>query len=508
MARIPVNPPADGASVVFRRHDWERLSDHLFSGRHERGAVVLAEQVAGPRGPRFLVRTVIPAIDGVDYVPGTTGFRALKAAFVRDCANLAADNQLTYIAVHNHGGYDRVGFSKVDLDSQRRGYPALVQLTGQPVIGLVLTSGAAAGRVWFTDSTIGDLGEVVVAGRQLMRLRPAPFEAPGDDIRWDRQARVFGDTGQALFNRMRVAIVGLGGAGSLINEYCARLGVGHLVLIDADTVDVHNLPRLVGAVPDDIGEAKVSVAARSARRASPGVVVDELAVEVQHPSALAALRDSDFIFLSADSHAARHYVNETVERALIPGVQIGVKVPVLDDGTVGRIHTVVRPLIPGAGCLWCNHLVDANKLAIDLADPADREAARYVPEVPAPSVIALNAVPAADAVNKFMLGATGLLDNEDQDYLFTYPREGHDELREPRRDPACRWCGDPAGLDGHDASEEAPVDDESAVGGAEELDCSSAAPGGTWLSRLLLRMFGRRRRPVSEAEEEEVDAEL
>lgn len=45
------------------------------------------------------------------------------------------------------------------------------------------------------------------------------------------------------------AVAGLGGAGSIITEFLARLGVGELVLIEDDTVDNTNLPRLLGATP-------------------------------------------------------------------------------------------------------------------------------------------------------------------------------------------------------------------------------------------------------------------
>lgn len=48
------------------------------------------------------------------------------------------------------------------------------------------------------------------------------------------------------------------------------------------------------------------------------------------------------------------------------------------DGTVGQIHAVVRLLIPGGGCLWCNGLIDPTELAVDMHPEAERAAARYV----------------------------------------------------------------------------------------------------------------------------------
>ena len=388
------------------------------------------------------MRDVILAVDGVDYVPGTTGFRALTPEFVRGCISVAHDEQLVYVPVHNHGGFDRAGFSVIDLESHERGYPTLVQFTGQPVMGLVLTPGAAAGDVWLPDGSRAVLADLVVPGTNVLRLRPVPAAVSAIDDRWDRQARVYGDAGQDMFGELRVAVVGLGGAGSLATELLARLGVGHLVLIDPQAVDITNLPRLVAAEPYDVGIAKTALAARNARRANPSVVVDELVEEVHHPHVLGALRECDYIFLAADSNSARHFVNQVVEERLVPGVQVGVKVPVNDDGVLGRIHFAVRPLIPGVGCLWCNELIDPTELAIDLQPAETRRGARYVDEVPAPSVIALNAVAVADAVNRFMMGMTHLITVEDPSYAITFPREFEVQAHGQRRDPTCRYCGD------------------------------------------------------------------
>ena len=442
MAGVPLNPPARGWSLVIRPRDWATLSEHLFGGWGEHGAALLAEPTDGPRGPRLLVRHVILAVDGVDYVPGITGFRALVPEFVRDCVSRAYDEQLVYVAVHNHGGFDRVGFSTTDFNSHERGYPTIVQFTGQPVMGLVLTPGAAAGDIWLPYGGRAELAEFVVPGTSVLRLRPVRAAVSAIDDRWDRQARVYGDAGQDIFGALRVAVVGLGGAGSLVSELLARLGVGHLVLIDPQTVANTNLPRLVAAEPYDIGVAKTAVAARNARRANPGILIDELTKEVHDPEVLADLRDCDYIFLAADSHSARHFVNQIIEERLISGVQVGVKVPVDDDGELGRIHVAVRPLIPGVGCLWCNQLVDPTELAIDLQPEQVRRGARYVDEVPAPSVIALNALAVSDAVNRFMMGMTCLLTVGDPSYAISFPRELDAQVHSQRRDPSCRFCGD------------------------------------------------------------------
>lgn len=78
--------------------------------------------------------------------------------------------------------------------------------------------------------------------------------------------------------------MGLGGAGTLLTEGLARLGVGHLILIDDDTVKESNLPRLAGPDQRDIGRPKTEVAVRLARGTRPGIRLTILDKRVEHPA--------------------------------------------------------------------------------------------------------------------------------------------------------------------------------------------------------------------------------
>lgn len=480
-----MNPPARGWSLTLRPRDWERLEQHLFSDGDEHGAVVLAECVEGPRGPRLIGAELLLAQDGVDYVAGTHGHRALRATFVRDAALRARARRLAYIAFHNHGGTTSVGFSSVDLDSHKRGYPAIRRITRQTVGAVVCTPKAAAGDLWLPDGTRAPLAELVVPGAQLRRLRPEPAGPPvSGRAAFDRQARLFGDLGQSCFREMTVAIVGLGGVGSIVAEYLARLGVGHLVLIDNDVVEETNLPRLIGAKRRDIGKPKVDLARRNIRTANPEAKVTSLRSAVQDPGALRLLTAADWIFLAADTHAARHWVNAIVETHLIPATQMGVQVPVAPSGAVGRIHAGYRRMSPGDGCFWCCGLIKPAELAIDMAPGAEREQAQYVENVPAASVVTLNGITAAQATTDFMLAVTGLSTAQPMHHVeFVRDRTAMNTV--PRRDADCGWCGD---------SDEA--------GERSQLASRLRAPQRTrprrWVGRLVVAVRRLRRREVGD----------
>ncbi|MEV7242753.1 ThiF family adenylyltransferase [Streptomyces sp. NPDC093248] len=448
MAGSPVNPPALGASLTIPIHLWARLRAHLFPGDHAgHGAALLAGWAPGPRGLRLLARDFIPARDGIDYIPGEIGHHALSATFVRDVALRARNEHAAYIPVHNHGGTTAVRFSSTDLASHQRGYPAIQQITGTPVCALVLTEQAAAGDLWLPDGSRSSLAEVVIPGNNLIRLRPSPEQLSGSPIGaggpahiYDRQVRIFGDVGQRTFQQMSVAIVGLGGIGILLTEYLARLGVGHLVLVDDDTVDETNLPRLAGARHTDVDQPKTDLAQRLACQAHPEVRLTPLRERAECPRSRHELTQCDWVFLAADGAAARHWVNAVVQQHLIPATQVGVKIPVR-CGVVGQIHAVTRPLLPGTNCLWCDGLIDPTELAIDMQSPRDRDAARYVPGVPAASVLSLNALAAAEAASHFMHAVTGL--HHDDTDAFSVLHRTRSRDRDPitsRQDPGCRWC--------------------------------------------------------------------
>ena len=205
------------------------------------------------RGCRLLGRGLFLAVDGVDYVPGDRSHRMLTADFVRRCALACASEGLAYLAVHNHAGTDRVAFSSTDLASHRRGYPAVVDiLSGPPAGGLVFARRAVAGDIWTSAEYQIELDHAVVVGDSQQLWYPSPPRTPAAAAEYDRQVRLFGDRGQAILSAQKVAIVGAGGAGSLINEYLARLGVGHLVAVDFDRLDPTNYPRVVGSRPRDL----------------------------------------------------------------------------------------------------------------------------------------------------------------------------------------------------------------------------------------------------------------
>lgn len=445
----------------------DELQAHLFPGDHdEHGAVLGASVVRTPRGTRLLARRLFLADDGIDYVPSRRGYRMLTADFVRECVLACAEEGLTYVAVHCHGGVGSVGFSSDDLASHERGYPALLDiLDGPPVGAVVFAHAAAAGTLWRSSDERTELDAVVVVGRRLTMLSAAPVDnMKAADERFDRQARLLGDRGQRILASQKVGVIGVGGVGSLVVEYLSRLGVGQIVVVDPDRVEVSNLSRIVGSRDGDAlplltrpglprwlralgrrsARLKVDVSKRVARQANPDGSLRGLACNVTEPAAAHALVDCDHLFLAADSMQARLLTNALVHQYLIPAVQMGTKAQVdADSGDVLDLFVVVRDLIPGQSCLWCNELISPARLQEEATLPAQLERQRYVdePEVRSPAVITLNAIAASRATTDYLMNVVGLgQGGEDIRWRKYLPRHGEWIDEEPRRDDRCSEC--------------------------------------------------------------------
>lgn len=127
-------------TLTISELQFTELHTHLFPGDgDEHGAVIAAGIAETPSGTRLLVRDVFLAQDGVDFVPGTVGYRSFTPEFIVEKAGYCADQKLCYLTVHCHGGRDSVALSRTDLASHERGYPALLDITnGMPVGGSTL----------------------------------------------------------------------------------------------------------------------------------------------------------------------------------------------------------------------------------------------------------------------------------------------------------------------------------------------------------------------------------
>lgn len=437
--------------VLITDDDHNRLMSHLFPGDgDEHGAILRAGITVCDTNLRLTVKHIEFAEFGTDYVPGRYGYRALSPKFIHREIIQCRDQRLAYLAVHNHRSDQRVSFSKIDLESHERGYPALRDIgKGVPVGALVFGRRSVAADIWLHDGSRRILGSYRVIGQSTKRYYSSPKVGQKPQDTFDRQVRMFGSYGQTILHSSKVAVIGLGGVGSLVAEYLARLGIGHLVLVDPDPIEISNLSRVVGATRVDVEtqQLKTQIAERHARETGNDILIDAISEDVAKESVAKKLRNCDFIFLAADSMRARLVVNALTHQYMIPAIQMGSKIRPNSSGSIEEAMCAVRQLRPGKGCLWCNGLIDTTQLAIEAKSDDERKEQAYGTRVPNPSVITLNAVTAAHAVNDFLFDFLDLRSKNIQTaYQHFHFLKGDIRVITPRHDPDCRECSGRFGM--------------------------------------------------------------
>ncbi len=80
---------------------------------------------------------------------------------------------------------------------------------------------------------------------------------------WSRKTvYILGEEKYDILTRSHVAVVGVGGVGAFVAEFLCRSGVGHITLVDGDTVGESNRNRQLPALCSTLGEVKVDVMAK------------------------------------------------------------------------------------------------------------------------------------------------------------------------------------------------------------------------------------------------------
>lgn len=96
------------------------------------------------------------------------------------------------------------------------------------------------------------------------------------DDRFGRVGLLAGDDMMERLRACRVIIFGVGGVGSWCAEALARTAIGHITLVDSDTVALSNINRQLPALSSTVGRPKVEVMAERMRDINPDAVVEAI----------------------------------------------------------------------------------------------------------------------------------------------------------------------------------------------------------------------------------------
>lgn len=235
---------------------------------------------------------------------------------------------------------------------------------------------------------------------------------------------------QSAISKKSVAIVGCGGIGNVIGALLATAGVGELILIDEDTIELSNLSRQVMFKEGDCGKYKTEVLKKAFSERSSQIKIVEIR-EFVNESNIHCLKNVDFILLSGDEGNVVDFINTFAVENRIPFINVGY---IEDIAVWGPL------VIPGkSGCHQCQqHLVNFNNLTQDQINKCNQINKGYQ----APSIGPINMMASSFAALDILkyLGNFGQIHSLNT-RIGIWTHDLHIEKQDYSLNPACKLCG-------------------------------------------------------------------
>ena len=232
-----------------------------------------------------------------------------------------------------------------------------------------------------------------------------------------------GIEGQAKLMSSHALVVGAGGLGSPVVLYLGSAGVGHITVIDHDSVDATNLQRQIAHTLARVGRPKAESIQESVAAINPDVRVSAITQRADAAWLDSAVPNADVVIDCSDNFATRHAVNAACVRhakPLVSGAAIGFDAQI-------SVYDTRQPEAPCYACLFP-------------PDAAFEDVACATMGVFAPLVGIIGSMQAAEAlrlmagIGPSMAGRLQLLDARQMAWT---------ELKLPRQ-AGCAVCGDRA----------------------------------------------------------------
>ena len=123
-----------------------------------------------------------------------------------------------------------------------------------------------------------------------------------------------GIEGQQKLLASHALIIGAGGLGSPVALYLGSAGVGHITVVDHDTVDATNLQRQIAHTLADVGQPKAQSIQQSIAAINPDVEVTVITQRADDTQLNEWVQKTDVVLDCTDNFATRHAINQACVR--------------------------------------------------------------------------------------------------------------------------------------------------------------------------------------------------
>lgn len=143
------------------------------------------------------------------------------------------------------------------------------------------------------------------------------------ESRYSRQKLVVGVKSQGKLSSAKVAIVGLGALGSVAAELLCRSGIGKIIIIDRDIVELSNLQRQILYAESDIGKPKAQSAFHRLKSINSTIKILPIITDISHKNIEKMLKSADIILDCTDNLYTRFLINDFAKKNKKPWVYAG-----------------------------------------------------------------------------------------------------------------------------------------------------------------------------------------
>lgn len=405
---------------------YDQIRSHLYPGDGlEAVAVALCGRLVNDEVHKLVVNEVIliPHLE----CHRTPDYVSWKSERLTCLLEKAMKHNYAVLKIHSHpGGYEQ--FSSIDDDSDQKLFSSVFGWfdTDLPhASSIMLPDGRIFGRVIHFYLETKAFAKVCVASDVIKIWDYSDDESFEKEI-GKRTAQAFGEGTFSLLKKLRVGVVGCSGTGSPIVEQLVRLGVGELVLVDPDKVELKNLNRILNTKRSDAKQQryKVDVLTEAITRFDLGTRVEPFSKNIYDDiGCLRKLAECDILFGCVDSIDGRDLMNRISTYYVIPYFDLGIKLEADGIGGISKIVGTVNYIQPGKSSLMSRGLYDSEDLkaaGLYRVYPdqfPDLVKNSYIKNlnVNRPAVISVNMTFASYAVNEFL--------NRIHLYKVDHPRE-------------------------------------------------------------------------------------
>ncbi|MBU7014601.1 MAG: ThiF family adenylyltransferase [Theionarchaea archaeon] len=152
-----------------------------------------------------------------------------------------------------------------------------------------------------------------------------------------------GEEGQRALHDSSVAIIGCGALGSSIAEHLTRAGVGTILVVDRDFIELSNLQRQHLFTEMDVGEPKAETAETKLKAINSDISITGIVDDITSRNVEHYIQDRTLVLDGTDNLDVRFLLNDACNKNKIPWI----------FGACVAVHGMSMNIQPEGPCLRC-----------------------------------------------------------------------------------------------------------------------------------------------------------